>query len=152
MAEIDTTEIVYMEQALDMLKTKEKCLILQPAEPVSIETPDMSTTPIVYEKQEVSERKIDWFDVTDEGAASIEVIQDQMAELDIEIDSNLNPDAPMFVHPDVNDNQPEEFPLIDCPATNEEDNNEDNPSVTDIDKQNQAKYFYFYQGNYPCFC
>ncbi|XP_063821938.1 E3 ubiquitin-protein ligase RNF10 [Ostrinia nubilalis] len=146
MAEIDTTEIVFMEQALDMLKTKEMYNEAQIDELTVVETPEC-TIPIVYEKQEVNEKKIDWFDVNDEGAASIEVLQDQMQDLEIGLDSNLNPDAPSFVHGDLNDNQPEEFPLIDYlgPENENEINEDDSPTVTDVDKQNQSKYFYFYQ-------
>ncbi|KAL0842268.1 hypothetical protein ABMA28_014408 [Loxostege sticticalis] len=145
LAEIDTTEIVFMEQVLEMLNNKEKYMDTEIDEPVEIETPDVSTTPIVYEKQEVNEKRMDWFDVTEDGAASMDVLQDQMAELDIAVDSNLNPEAPTFVG-DLNDNQPEEFPLIDYSGPpNEEETIDDNPTVTDEDKQNQAKYFYFYQ-------
>ncbi|XP_059056973.1 E3 ubiquitin-protein ligase RNF10 [Achroia grisella] len=152
LAEIDTTEIVYLEQALDMLKLKEDKLNNIPDKNDIVETVPEETVPIVYEKQEVNKNKIDWFDITDDGAASIEVIQDQMEELNIEIAaSNLNPDAPTFIHSDINEKDVqdvEEFPLIEnLPPSEIAETLVSNPTVTDTDKENQAKYFYFYQAD-----
>ncbi|XP_034840552.1 E3 ubiquitin-protein ligase RNF10 [Maniola hyperantus] len=143
LAEIDTTEIVYMEQALEMLKLKEIDINIQYEEPTNIQADIMDEAPTVFEKQEVTNSaKLDWFDVTDEGATCLEVVQDKMTALDLQ--SNLNPNAKEFTC-DVNIdlNPSEEFPLIDCVPDDEE---ADEESVyVDIDKQNQAKYFYFYQ-------
>lgn len=134
LAEIDTTEIVFMEQALDMLKKKKESTIK--FEEPKLESAD-DETPIVYEKHEANGNKLDWFDVTEDGAA-IDVVN-QIEEL--KIDSNLNPNAAEF---NVNlDNQLEEFPITECLTVKNEPEESD---LTDIDKQNQAKYFYFYQG------
>uniref|UniRef100_A0A2A4JAK1 E3 ubiquitin-protein ligase RNF10 n=1 Tax=Heliothis virescens TaxID=7102 RepID=A0A2A4JAK1_HELVI len=143
LAEIDTTEIVFLEQALEMLKLKEENIETKFNEPkVNKENENDSTVPTVYEKQEVNQNKLDWFDVNDEGgAACIDIIQNNMEDLDLNtVDSNLNPDAPSF---EMDDIQTEEFPLIEC-GPQEAEPIEDN-AVTDIDKLNQAKYFYFYQ-------
>ncbi|KAM3963048.1 LOW QUALITY PROTEIN: E3 ubiquitin-protein ligase RNF10 [Aphomia sociella] len=145
LAEIDTTEIIYLEEALNMLKIKEDKLNTILDKPEVVEPILENTIPIVYEKQEVNKNRIDWFDVNDEGAACMQVIQDQMEELDIEEhQSNLNPEAATFVIGDVNDNA-EEFPLIEHLPTADDDTIIENPTITDIDKENQAKYFYFYQ-------
>lgn len=159
MAEIDTTELVYLEQALQLLKQKEDKINAQ-YDKIKIEIEEKTdSAPTVYEKQLVNENKQDWFDVVDDvdDVANVqkmsETIQDfQVEDLAISLEqSNLNPDAPSFSKSDLNDNQPEEFPLVEefSSVDNEqyeEQNNDDN-SITDIDKQNQAKYFYFYQGN-----
>ncbi|KAI5632095.1 zinc finger, c3HC4 type (RING finger) domain-containing protein [Phthorimaea operculella] len=142
MAEIDTTEIVFLEQALQMLKTKEEMLNTEydPPKPVMEE---IKAPPIVYEKQEINQNRIDWFDMTDDNP-NVETIQEQVEELVVALaQSNLNPDAVEFVG-DLNDNQPEEFPLIECPVEEPAEVKDDN-AVTDVDKLNQAKYFYFYQ-------
>ncbi|XP_053625855.1 E3 ubiquitin-protein ligase RNF10 [Plodia interpunctella] len=144
MAEIDTTEIEYLEQALDLLKLKEDKLNAISDKPEVAET-IVDAPAIIYEKQEVTENKIDWFDVTDEGAASIDMVQDKMEELDLSTSqSGLNPDAPEFVQ---NNEEPEEFPLIVLPTceTEEVESNDSVNVINDIDKENQAKYFYFYQ-------
>lgn len=147
LAEIDTTEIVFMEQALAMLQEKEEKLNNQYEQPKSIEQ-DSAVAPIVYQKQEVNQNKFDWFDVTEEGATCIETIRDQVEDLAISFgQTNLNPEAPSFVLDELNDNQPEEFPLIDnaLPEGQVVEQKIDN-ACSDIDKLNQAKYFYFYQG------
>lgn len=138
LAEIDTSEIVFMEQALDMLKKKKESIVPL-EEPKYVDSDDDEEAPIIYEKQENNGNKLDWFDVTEEGVASNEVVH-QLEEL--KIDSNLNPDAPEF---NVNLDIPEEFPLTEgeCLTVKTESEEFD---LTDIDKQNQAKYFYFYQG------
>lgn len=144
LAEIDTTEIVFLEQALEMLKLKEENIDAKFYEPKVKEEENDSTVTTVYEKQEVNQNKLDWFDVNDEGgAACIDIIHNNMEDLNLNaVDSNLNPDAPSFEMDDV---QTEEFPLIEC-VPEETDPIEDN-AVTDIDKLNQAKYFYFYQAD-----
>lgn len=147
LAEIDTTEIVFMEQALGMLQDKEEKLNNQYEQPKIIEL-DHAEVPIVYQKQEFNQNKVDWFDVTEDGATCIETIQEQVEDLAISLtQTNLNPEAPSFVLDELNDNQPEEFPLIDnaLPEGQVVAQKLDN-ACTDIDKQNQAKYFYFYQG------
>lgn len=148
LAEIDTTEIIYLEQALNLLKLKEEKLNTVVDKLEIVQTVTEKAVPTVYEKQEVNKNKIDWFDVTEEGAASIEVIQDQMEELGIETSqSNLNPEAPAFNQSDTDDKilEMEEFPLTEDLPTLELDEIVNNPTVTDIDKENQTKYFYFYQ-------
>lgn len=147
LAEIDTTEIVFMEQALGMLKEKEEKLNNQYEQPkiIELEHPEV---PIVYQKQEVNQNKVDWFDVAEDGATCIETVQDQVEDLAIGFaQTNLNPEAPSFVLDELNDNQPEEFPLIDNapPDAKVVEQKIDN-ACSDIDKENQAKYFYFYQG------
>ncbi|XP_021185047.3 E3 ubiquitin-protein ligase RNF10 [Helicoverpa armigera] len=145
LAEIDTTEIVFLEQALEMLKLKEENIDTKFYEPkVNEENENDSTVTTVYEKQEVNQNKLDWFDVNEEGgAACIDIIHNNMEDLNLNaVDSNLNPDAPSF---EMDDAQTEEFPLIEC-APEETEPIEDN-AVTDIDKLNQAKYFYFYQAD-----
>lgn len=141
-AEIDTTEIVFLQQALSMLKTKEEHINIKFDEPKVTEVEEThDAVPTVYEKQEINQNKLDWFDVNEEGAACIETIRDNMVELDLNaVDSNLNPDAPSF---EIDKMQPEEFPLLEC-TPQETEQIEDN-SVTNIDKLNQEKYFYFYQ-------
>ncbi|XP_049867448.1 RING finger protein 10 [Pectinophora gossypiella] len=144
MAEIDTTEVEFLEQALNLLKLKEEKINAQYEQP-KIAEQEIDSVPIVYEKQEVNQNRIDWFDMTEEGAACVETIQDQVEDLAISLaHSNLNPDAPEFNHGDLNDNPPEEFPLIEAEPEPVVELNYDN-SFTDVDKQNQAKYFYFYQ-------
>ncbi|XP_023939632.2 RING finger protein 10 [Bicyclus anynana] len=138
LAEIDTTELVYLEQALEMLKVKENNMNIQNEEPTNMNTDIVDEAPTVFEKQNVtSDVKLDWFDVTEEGATCLEVA-DKMTTL--EIQSHLNPNAQEFEY-DINDNlnRPEEFPLEDDDEIAEE------AVYADIDKQNQAKYFYFYQ-------
>lgn len=147
LAEIDTTEIVFMEQALGMLREKKEKLNNQYDQPKII-VEDHPEVPIVYQKQEVNQIKVDWFDVAEDGATCIETIQDQVEDLAISLaQTNLNPEAPSFVMDELNDNQPEEFPLIDNahPEAHVEEQKIDN-ACSDIYKQNQAKYFYFYQG------
>lgn len=147
LAEIDTTEIVFMEQALRMLQEKEEKLNNQYEQPKIVEL-DHPEVPIVYQKQEVNQNKVDWFDVTEDGATCIETIQDQVEDLAISfVQTNLNPEAPSFVLDELNDNQSEEFPLIDNAGLEGQvvEQKIDNAS-SDIDKHNQAKYFYFYQG------
>ncbi|KAJ8725786.1 hypothetical protein PYW08_003969 [Mythimna loreyi] len=188
LAEIDTTEIVFLEQALEMLKFKEENINVRFNEPKVIEKVEVEdAVPTVYEKQEVNQNKLDWFDVNDEGgaasvdvmpkskeenietedtdpsmhekqednqnnpdwfdgndqrgAACVDIIQNNMEELNLNgVDSNLNPDAPAF---EIDDMQPLEFPLVEC-QPQEAKQIEDN-AVTDIDRLNQEKYFYFYQ-------
>ncbi|XP_063620423.1 E3 ubiquitin-protein ligase RNF10 [Cydia splendana] len=142
LAEIDTTEIVFMEQALELLKVKEESINLQ-CDVTKIKEEVLDEAPTVYEKQEINQNRVDWFDVTEEGAACIDIVQEQMQHLEVtDVGSNLNPDAPEFNIDNINENQPEEFPLIDCTEDPEEFKD---TSLTDADKQNQAKYFYFYQ-------
>lgn len=141
LAEIDTTEIVFLEQALEMLKLKENNINVKNNEPKFLEDKNEDIAPTVYQKQEINQNKLDWFDVNEEGAAAIETIQNDMDELDLDaVDSNLNPEAPSF---ELDEVQPEEFPLTEyLPQEPEQIDN----AVTDIDKLNQSKYFYFYQG------
>ncbi|XP_026724633.1 RING finger protein 10 [Trichoplusia ni] len=140
LAEIDTTEIVFLEQALEMLKLKENNINVKNNEPKFLEDKNEDIAPTVYQKQEINQNKLDWFDVNEEGAAAIETIQNDMDELDLDaVDSNLNPEAPSF---ELDEVQPEEFPLTEyLPQEPEQIDN----AVTDIDKLNQSKYFYFYQ-------
>ncbi|XP_047988721.1 RING finger protein 10 [Leguminivora glycinivorella] len=141
LAEIDTTEIVFMEQALEMLRVKEESINLQ-CDVTKIKEEVLDEAPTVYEKQEVNQNRVDWFDVNEEGAACIDIVQEQMQNLEVtDNGSGLNPEAPEFNIDNVNENQPEEFPLIDEADTEESKDN----CLTDADKQNQAKYFYFYQ-------
>lgn len=147
LAEIDTTEIVFMEQALGMLQEKEEKLNNQYEQPKIFDV-DYAEAPIVHQKQEYNQNKVDWFDVTEDGATCVETIQDQVEDLAINIaQTNLNPEAPSFVLDELNDNQPEEFPLIDnAPPEGQVVEQKLDNACSDIDKQNQAKYFYFYQG------
>ncbi|RVE47989.1 hypothetical protein evm_007397 [Chilo suppressalis] len=152
MAEIDTTEIVFMEQALAILKKKEDDIKEQLDKPKIQQNLMEEEVPLVYEAQSINEKRIDWFDVPDEATGlnleeGVNLLQKQIAVLDIDAeDSNLNPDAPTFMlKNDVDENEPEEFPLIENDLSQEEETVDDNPSITDIDKQNQVKYFYFYQ-------
>lgn len=148
LAEIDTTEIVFMEQALGMLQEKEEKLNNQYEQPKLVELDHAEEVPVVYQKQEFNQNKIDWFDVTEDGATCVETIQDQVEDLAISFaQSGLNPEAPSFVLDELNDNQPEEFPLIDNASPEGQVMVQKNDNAySDIDKQNQAKYFYFYQG------
>lgn len=190
LAEIDTTEIVFLEQALEMLKFKEEHIndkfnIQEVTVKDEIKDEIEDVVPTVYEKHEVNQNKLDWFDVNDEGAAAgvdmlskeddlavnenaaapvfeeheenqnkpdwlherdergaacVDIIDNNMEGLNLnEFDSNLNPNAPAF---EIDDMQPEEFPLPEC--LQEAKQIEDN-AITDIDKLNQSKYFYFYQ-------
>ncbi|XP_041977256.1 RING finger protein 10 isoform X2 [Aricia agestis] len=146
MAEIDTTEIVYLEQALQMLDLKQEKIKNQYSKS-AIENETKDIPEVVYEKHEVSDRKIDWFD-EQEAAASVVNVTEDMAKVNIEdkehsdapseafeeIQSSLNPAAAEFNF----DGAAEEFPLIECHEPVDQE-------FTDIDKQNQAKYFYFYQ-------
>lgn len=142
LAEIDTTEIIYLEQALEMLQLKEQKITMQNEQPKTVQSsiPEQFV-PTVCERLEVNGKKLDWFDVTDEGATCLEALENEMENLKIE--SNLNPDAKAFPC-DINENQVEEFPLIESAL---QDNDTcDNTTYTDIDKQNlSTKYFYFYQ-------
>ncbi|XP_068629836.1 E3 ubiquitin-protein ligase RNF10 isoform X2 [Battus philenor] len=146
LAEIDTTEIVYLEQALDLLKLKEEELKNQIEKPKTAELVE-DIPPIVFEKQEDCDKKMDWFDVTEEGAACIEVINESMASLEVcdDLEPNLNSEVTNYLQDELNDNnQSEEFPLTECapPGEHQVDN-----VITDIDRENQTKYFYFYQAN-----
>ncbi|XP_013196029.2 E3 ubiquitin-protein ligase RNF10 [Amyelois transitella] len=145
MAEIDTTEIVFLEQALDMLKLKEDTLDTITDEPAKVKTIPVEAPPIVYEKQEISENKIDWFDVTEDGAACIDIVQGKMEELDLDnTQSDLNPDDTSSF--EQNDDILDEVPLMDLSTCEmEEVDNASTRMVNDVDKENQAKYFYFYQ-------
>lgn len=157
LAEIDTTELVYMEEALEALKKQEEKLNNQAEIPkVSEVELKVDDAPTVYEEQAANTDRIDWFD-EDEGAACMEHIQEHLADLaicshaatDIAIEeSSLNPDALEFEIKDLNDNEVEEFPLIESPPPPDNEQAFDDNLLTDIDKDNQAKYFYFYQGDY----
>lgn len=141
LAEIDTTEIIYLEQALETLQLKEQKIKMQYEQPKTVQSSVPEEIVLtVCEKLEVNGKKLDWFDVTDEGATCLEVLESEMGTLKIE--SNLNPDAKAF-QCDINDNQVEEFPPIESAL--QDDDTCDNTIYTDIDKQNQTKYFYFYQ-------
>lgn len=182
LAEIDTTEIVYLEQALEMLKAKEENINLRFSEPkFTMNEETEALVPTVYEKQEENQNKLDWFDVNEEGAAAcaeimqetpidtgmgdtnekdraspkqlerldeyeggaacVDIIHNNMRALNLNtVDSNLNPDAPSF---EVDEMQPEEFPLTEC-IVQETKQIEDNATTT-IDKLNHKKFFYFYQ-------
>lgn len=143
LAEFDTSEIVYLEQALEMLKLKEEKLKVQYEKPKIVSENIEQNEPLtVIEKKEVNDFKLDWFDVTDEGAACVESIDNKMESLNIDVQTNLNPDAKAFDY-EHEDNVAEEFPLIENPTVESEPSDES--IFTDIDKQNQAKYFYFYQ-------
>lgn len=141
--EIDTTEILYLEQALHLLNKKEEEIKNQIEKPKTPE-PIEDVPPIVYEKQDVNDKKLDWFDVTEDGAACIELIEENMEVLDINVpEPNLTSEVMTYLEDELNDNNhAEEFPLMDCgpPRDNQVD-------ITEIDKENQSKYFYFYQGN-----
>lgn len=145
LAEIDTTEIVYLEQALEMLKQKEENINLLYSEEASkvIGAVTEDAPPIIYEKQKVNENKIDWFDVNEQGAACVDIVQDKVEQLNIE--SSLNPDAPVFT---VSEDKPNDEELLIAGNTSEDiEVAADGSDVADIDKQNQAKYFYFYQAD-----
>lgn len=145
MEEIDTTEIVYLEQALQMLKQKED-KIGQKNEILKIDVENNEVPPpIVYEKQEVNENKLDWFNVTDDGAACMEDIQNEIANIDLK-ETKWNPDAPEFSLNEGTTIQASTQDGINDVFLSETDNTDTNKYITDIDKQNQAKYFYFYQG------
>ncbi|KAL4714601.1 hypothetical protein ACJJTC_006647 [Scirpophaga incertulas] len=143
--EIDTSEIVFMEEALKILDEKERVNreFIAPTVPAEVD----EVVPIVYEKQVVNEKKFDWFNVQDQGAVYTDAIENQIAELDISQDLKLNPAAECFVPHASNNKVTEEFPLIHHEVTSEQNNTvmDDIPAVTDVDKENQAKYFYFYQ-------
>lgn len=140
LAEIDTTEIVFLEQALEMLKLKEDNINMQFEEPKIVED-IKELPPIVYEKQEINENKLDWFNVTEEGAACVEILRDEIEELNIS-DSNLNPEAAAF--PLIEDDS-ELSEVLSLEPSIDSHKFDDDTHLTDIDKQNQAKYFYFYQ-------
>lgn len=143
LAEFDTSEIIYLEQALEMLKLKEEKLKIQYEKPKIIsEDEEQNAPPTIIEKKEVNEVKLDWFNVTDEGAACLETINTRMESINIDVQSDLNPKAKAFDF-EQNENVVEEFPLIENPTVESEPSDES--VFTDIDKQNQAKYFYFYQ-------
>lgn len=130
------------------MKRKEENLRQQIEKPKSPE-PNEDMVPIEYEKQVENDKKMDWFDVTEDGAACLEVITENMASLNVDIaESELNSELTDYLEDELNDNHPveEEFPLIECAPPGDEvvDNAH---VVTDIDKENQSKYFYFYQGN-----
>ncbi|CAB3242490.1 unnamed protein product [Arctia plantaginis] len=170
LAEIDTTEIVFLEQALEMLRLKEEHINMEWDKPKVVEE-KTEEVPIVYEKQEINQNKLDWFDVNEEGAACVEVVQNQMDELylsgdyvteegaacvevvqnqmdelnlsgDSFPDSNLNPEAPLF---EVDGMPQEETPLTEIqPPVSEQATD---VTITEIDILNQDKYFYFYQSD-----
>lgn len=143
LAEFDTSEIVYLEQALEMLKLKEEKLKIQYEKPnIVAEVMEQNVPPIVIEKKEGKEIKLDWFDVTDEGAACLETINTKIESINIDVQSDLNPEAKAFDF-EQEENVVEEFPLIENPTVENEPSDES--IFTDIDKENQAKYFYFYQ-------
>lgn len=136
-----------MEQALEMLKIKENEINTQFEEPSKIDASPIDEAPIIFEKQDMTNNaKLDWFDVTDEGASCLKEVEDKMTSLDIQ--SGLNPNAREFVCDLNDDSNQSEFPLVDSELDDEEDNEE--AVYADIDKQNQAKYFYFYQGKKVC--
>ncbi|XP_013145982.1 PREDICTED: RING finger protein 10 [Papilio polytes] len=141
--EIDTTEILYLEQALHLLNKKEEEIKNQ-IEKHKTPEPIEDVPPIVYEKQDVNDKKLDWFDVTEDGAACIELIEENMEVLDINVpEPNLTSEVMTYLEDELNDNNhAEEFPLMDCgpPRENQVD-------ITEIDKENQSKYFYFYQAD-----
>lgn len=145
MAEIDTTEIVFFEQALEMLRLKEEQINIEWDKPKVVEE-KTKEVPIVYEKQEINQNKLDWFDVDEEGAACDvhEDVQTKMEELSLSVDSyydsDLNPEAPLFK---VDVMQQKEYPLTESAPQESEQPTEVN--ITEIDKLNQEKYFYFYQ-------
>ncbi|KAF9421883.1 hypothetical protein HW555_002323, partial [Spodoptera exigua] len=185
LAEIDTTEIVYLEQALEMLKSKEENINLRFSEPkVTLKEETDAAVPTVYEKQEENQNKLDWFDVNEDGAAACaeimqgttsdtgladtntnekdgapsknlewldenevgaacaaDIIHNNMEALNLNtVDSNLNPEAPSFERDEM---QPEEFPLTE--GLVQETNQIEDNAVTNIDKLNHKKFFYFYQ-------
>lgn len=147
LAEIDTTEIVYLEQALEMLKQKEKEINLGVEDLKVFEEENKDPEPpIIYEKQKVNENKFDWFDVNEQGAACADIVND-IEQLNI-IESGLNPAAPVFTI-DENKLLDEELSVAECSTVCSVDTEltTDSSDVTDIDKQNQAKYFYFYQAD-----
>ncbi|GBP14516.1 RING finger protein 10 [Eumeta japonica] len=149
LAEIDTTEIVFFEQALNKLKLQEESFnngnkILSYNSAVNVETEEM--VPIVYEEQIVSDKKIDWFDMTEELSSSPTDtnIDEHVEDLALALDrSHLNPEAVEFKC-DVLEEQIE-FPLIEEVHVEEEEEIETGKILTNADKENQAKYFYFYQ-------
>lgn len=127
-----------------MLKLKENNINVKNNDPKVVEFKNEDVAPTVYQKQEINQNKLDWFDVNEEGAAAIETIHNDMEELDLDaVDSNLNPEAPSF---ELDEVQTEEFPLTEY-LPQEPIEQIDN-AVTDIDKINQSKYFYFYQGKF----
>ncbi|CAG9114655.1 unnamed protein product [Plutella xylostella] len=146
MAEIDTTEIVYMEQAIESLNLQEEKLKNQK----DIEIPKYTVVekkdeaPTVYEKQVKNDTKIDWFD-EEEGASCMESLQAEIDNITLQetinseetIKSELNPEASEFKIGGIqNEEVAEEFPLIQDDVT---------PPPSDIDRETQSKYFYFYQ-------
>ncbi|VVC92685.1 unnamed protein product [Leptidea sinapis] len=135
-AEIDTTELVYLEQALQMLKIKKEMIPQEYVEPEAIASP---TKDIVVEENTSCGMKYDWFDVNDEegGACAVE-----LSELDISSNDPEQVDEDENKIFDINENTLDDLPVRDS-TPSEEDKND----LNEIDKENQAKYFYFYQAD-----
>ncbi|CAF4938198.1 unnamed protein product [Pieris macdunnoughi] len=136
-AEIDTTELVYLEQALNMLKIKKKeNLKRQHAKPKIVEEAEVADK-VVIEKHDLAEKKYDWFDLDeDEGATCL----DELSELDINDEMAETPPEPdpKFGF-DFNDNPLENLDVRDSPT------DIDPINITEVDRENQTRYFYFYQ-------
>ncbi|CAK1545237.1 unnamed protein product [Leptosia nina] len=139
-AEIDTTELVYLEQALNMLKIKKDVIQCQHLEPQPVYNDDQEKK-IVIEKHNPSNKKYDWFDVDeDKGAACLDEfseleINEHKPEQEVEID-----DAKKYGF-DLNDNPLEDLDVRDSPPEVDQNN------LTEIDRENQSRYFYFYQAD-----
>lgn len=135
LAEIDVTEVVYLEQALDMLKFKEdnyKNLAHTSIESNITPIYNTEAVPIIYEKQTDHQNTIDWFDFVESDELSsqntVDVVSKSMEKCD------LNPEIPDFEASDILEGQIE-FPMVE----------DDNDVGSEIDKENRMKYFYFYQ-------
>ncbi|XP_045491398.1 RING finger protein 10 [Colias croceus] len=152
-AEIDTTELVYLEQALEMLKVKREFIECEYLRPMKKVVEKEVKDDIIVEKHEANAKKYDWFDVDDEEGAVC--LEEDLSVLDInddaepETESETAPEVAPEVKPDVkkfgfdlNHNPLEDLEVRDSPPLEVEQNN-----LTEIDKENQARYFYFYQAD-----
>lgn len=152
LAEIDTTEIVYIEEALKLLKIQEEHINTSYLQSnVKPNTEPSEEVPLIYEKSITNHPKVDWFDVDEtEDKVSNENDEDDIKSLTEEFDKcDLNQELTEHGVKDDTKNDYEEFPLIDVVAPKFEVPSavEAVPDeLTDIDIENQSKYFYFYQG------
>lgn len=130
-----------MEQALNMLKLKKENLEQQYIEPETNIVEELEEN-VIIEKHDLTEKKYNWFDLNDDEGATCLV--EELSELEI-TDLEESPVSPEKHDKkfgfDVNVNILEDLDVRDSPPDIDHDN------LTEIDRENQSRYFYFYQGN-----
>lgn len=166
-AEIDSSEICFIEEALHLLKLREKELYTAPVKEVqkkkkinSTNDNQTNTINIVTQSDESSKNKItiDWFNVSGENGEGTPELFQPIKELKaeevfedfssgtvphMEVKSVLNPAAEPFVLTGVT--TVEEDGILDDIISPGIELNDD--LISAIDAENQAKYFYFYQAS-----